>query len=212
MATCPKCNTQQPDGLNYCIKCGNLLGQLPPKKNIPAKGLILGGCGCAILLSIIIGIVIVLAFAMVSMNRQPPRQPTPPQPQPAPQAPTTTQPQVEKFPTANEEEIVIMFAKGLTEDGNVIDATIKFSPDDPQIVQILTWGPNTIAKGSCLLWVWLYEEKTYVYKYNYTVEKEGQGAVVDRIKRPDKGFVKGEYTVVVFIDETAVLTHSFTVN
>lgn len=68
MPICSKCNTQQPDDLNYCAECGNPLKVIPSKKGIPTKGLILGGCGCAGLVAVLAGVIIVLVFVIMIMQ------------------------------------------------------------------------------------------------------------------------------------------------
>lgn len=229
MAVCPKCNTQQPDGLNYCIKCGNPIGAggaVPVKKGVPAKGLLLGGCGCAVLIAVVIGIIIVLAIVMMSMQKRGPGAvPQPPvvQPQPTaptppavptpptvPTAPVTPQPQVDTYPELKQGEIMIRFAKGLTEDGMTIGTTTEFSTNDPQIIQVIRWGPNTVATGAFVVWGWYYNGTTFVWG-NGAYAKEGYTGVYDKVDRPANGFPVGEYDVLVLVDSTPVISHKFTV-
>lgn len=231
MPICPKCNTEQPEGLNFCTKCGTPLGPVQPKKGIPAKGILFGGCGCIALITIVIGIVVVLAIVMMNLPKQGPgpitqppivqpqpptmpTQPVPPQPPITPtqpgMPPAAPRPSPQDYYKVNEGEIVIVFAKGLTPEGLPTETTRIFSCNDPQIVEIICWGPNTLAVGTSLTSVWYYNNQTAVYN-NYCYVEEGRLFAVDILNKPASGFPPGEYTVYVGVNGTAVLSHSFTI-
>lgn len=239
MPICPKCNTQQPEGLNYCTKCGAGLGPVPAKKGIPAKGLLFGGCGCAILITILIGVVVVIALVMGSMQKQgpgatgqPPIVQPQPQPQPTPEpiepavpteptVPTQpieqpqipqvpTQPQPGGYPELKKGDFMILFAKGLTNDGLPIGTTTTFSRNDPQIIQVVRWGPNTVPVGAVVMWGWYYNNNTFVWG-NYGYAQQGYVGVYDKVDRPASGFPAGTYTVMVAVNGTPAISHSFTV-
>lgn len=220
---CPKCNAQLPEGLNFCTKCGNPLGATPAKKAVPAKGLLLGGCGCAFLMTVVIGIVIVLAFVMIGMQKQGPgatpqptvptqpvvpTTPTPPVEQPT--VPVTTQPEVGGYPEPKQGEVYLQFAKDITAEGKPVGLTTVFSVYDPQIIQVFGWGPNTVSTGAYVIWGWYYNGNTLVHA-NYGYAQEGYTGIYDKITRPASGFPAGEYTVMVAVNGTPVITHKFTV-
>lgn len=225
MPICPKCNTEQPEGLNFCTKCGTPLGPVQLKKGIPVKGILFGGCGCIALITIVIGIVVVLAIVMMNLQKrgpEPSAQPPIVQPQPPaipteptlPQKPVTPpvapKPSPQDYYKVNKGEIIIVFAKGLTPEGLPTETTRTFSCNDPQIVEIICWGPNTLAVGTSLTSIWYYNNQTAVYNNYYSIE-EGRLIAVDALNRPASGFPPGEYTVYVGVNGTAVLSHSFTV-
>lgn len=178
MTVCPRCNTQQPHGLNYCIKCGNPFGAESAKKKVPTKGLLLGGCGCAVLIAVAIGVIVVIAIIMMNIQGGGGHTPQPPVVQPQPTAPTQpsiptgptlptvptspSRPQVDTYPDLKQEEFMIRFAKDLTPDGNTIGATTEFSTNDPQIVQVVRWGPDTVRVGALVMWGWYYNGTTFV--------------------------------------------------
>lgn len=219
---CPKCNAQLPEGLNFCTKCGNPLGATPAKKAVPAKGLLLGGCGCAFLVTVLIGIVIVLAFVMIGMQRRGPGAapqptvptqpvvPTTPPPVEQPTVPVTPPPEAGGYPELKQGEYMLLFAKDITADGMPVGTTTIFSTNEPQIVQVFRWGPNTVSTGSYVLWGWYYNGNTLVWG-NYGYAQEGYVGIYDKVARPANGFPAGEYTVMVAVNGTPVISHKFTV-
>lgn len=206
------------------------MGGTSPKKNkaVPAKGLLLGGCGCAVLSVVLIGIIIVIAVIVMSMNRQQvPRQPMP-EPQPVPQQPTTpqlpvapqpqtqTQPQPQPQPQQGgyqplkQNEFEITFAKDLSRDGMPVNITRKFSVNDQQIIMMLRWGPNTVPAGAYVTANWYYYNKTLVRTSSFTTQ-EGLMGVFDKVDRPSNGFPTGEFNVYIAINNTPVIDHSFSI-
>lgn len=138
-----------------------------------------------------------------------PVQPQVPQQPVMPPQPTAPTPSPYEYYKVKEGEIVIVFAKGLTQEGLPTETTRKFSSNDPQVVEIICWGPNTLAAGTNLASVWYYNNNA-VYNNYYKVE-ENKFIAIDVIQRPASGFPPGEYTVYVGVNDTPVLSHSFTV-
>jgi hypothetical protein len=103
----------------------------------------------------------------------------------------------------------VIFAREI-QGGTVVGAGNRFSTRDPQIVQIVTWNPDSLSVGTRLAFKWI-DHAGRVTVEGQTAVEQGSNGWQFTVRAPSGGFPATRVEAQVSVNGAIVAREQFTI-
>ena len=104
----------------------------------------------------------------------------------------------------------MIFAREINQQDEAVGIGTRFSTRDPQIVQLVSWSPDSLSEGTRLAFKWVAPSGSVVVEGQHTVEQGANGWLFT-VRPPSGGFPATRIESQVTVNGTIAAREQMTI-